>query len=249
MCHAGWEEASSVGTPAGETSQTLDRGLTVLWLLARSADGLTVAELAEQLSTARAIVYRLLRTLEAHALVSREGTRYVLGFGLAELAGRLRPRLQATVLPLLRRLSEQTNSTALLSVADGDQALILLTEEPSHSTMHLALREGARHPLTVGADGVAILAGRPPSSDDTTDVKAARRRGYAVTIGAIQEGAVGVAAPIRVSDWATASLGVVQLGVKVASEAVPVAVMEAAAEAAARLSGSAGPAELTAGEA
>jgi DNA-binding IclR family transcriptional regulator len=96
---------------------------------------------------------------------------------------------------------------------------------------------------------VAILAGRPPSSDDTTDVKAARRRGYAVTIGAIQEGAVGVAAPIRVSDWATASLGVVQLGVKVASEAVPVAVMEAAAEAAARLSGSAGPAELTAGEA
>jgi DNA-binding IclR family transcriptional regulator len=221
----------------------------VLWLLARSADGLTVAELAEQLSTARAIVYRLLRTLEAHALVSREGTRYVLGFGLAELAGRLRPRLQATVLPLLRRLSEQTNSTALLSVADGDQALILLTEEPSHSTMHLALREGARHPLTVGADGVAILAGRPPSSDDTTDVKAARRRGYAVTIGAIQEGAVGVAAPIRVSDWATASLGVVQLGVKVASEAVPVAVMEAAAEAAARLSGSAGPAELTAGEA
>ncbi|HEX6519349.1 MAG TPA: hypothetical protein VF070_04940, partial [Streptosporangiaceae bacterium] len=46
------------------------------------------------------------------------------------------------------------------------------------------------------------------------------------------------AAPISVSDWATASIGVVQLGVKVASEAVPAAVMAAAAEAAARLSGS-----------
>lgn len=238
-----------MGTPAGETSQTLDRGLTVLWLLARSADGLTVAELAEQLSTARAIVYRLLRTLEGHMLVSRTGTRYVLGFGVAELAGRLRPRLQATVLPLLRRLSGQTNSTALLSVADGDQALILLTDEPLNSTMHLALREGARHPLTVGADGLAILAGRPPSADDTAEVLAARRRGYAVTIGALQEGAVGVAAPIRVSDWATASLGVVQLGAKVASEAVPAAVMAAAAEAATRLSGPAGPADLAAGEA
>jgi DNA-binding IclR family transcriptional regulator len=249
MCQAGREEANSVGTPAGETSQTLDRGLTVLWLLARSADGLTVAELADQLGAARAIVYRLLRTLEAHTLVSRVGTRYVLGFGIAELSGRLRPRLQATVLPLLRRLSEQTSSTALLSVADSDQALILLTEEPLHSTMHLALREGARHPLTVGADGLAILAGRPPRADDPAEVAAARRRGYAVTIGAIQEGAVGVAAPIRVSDWATASLGVVQLGVKVASEAVPAAVMAAAAEAAVRLSGSAAPAELTAGEA
>jgi len=221
----------------GETSQTLDRGLTVLSLLAQNTDGLTVAELAERLSTARAIVYRLLRTLETHNLVSRIDARYVLGFGIVELAGRLRPRLQATVLPLLRRLSEQTNSTALLSVADGDQALILLSEEPPRSTMHLALRQGARHPLTVGADGVAILAGRPASDSDPKEVQAARRRGYAITIGAIQQGAVGVAAPIRVSDWATASLGVVQLGVKVAADWIPVAVMEAAAEAAAQLSG------------
>ena len=195
-----------MATPAGgETSQTLDRGLTVLFLLAEHGDGLTVAELAERLGAARAIVYRLLRTLEARNLVCRMDARYVLGFGVAELAGRLRPRLQATVLPILRRLTERTNSTALLSVADGDQALILLTAEPLNSAMHLALREGARHPLDVGADGIAILAGRPPSSADTDDVRLARRRGYALSVGALQEGAVGVAAPIQVSDWATAS--------------------------------------------
>lgn len=238
-----------MNTNGGETSQTLDRGLTVLSLLARDTDGLTVAELADRLNTARAIVYRLLRTLEAHNLVSRIGARYILGFGIVELAGRLRPRLQATVLPLLRRLSEQTNSTALLSVADGDQALILLSEEPPQSTMHLALRQGARHPLTVGADGLAILAGRPASDSDTKEVQTARRRGYAITIGAIQEGAVGVAAPIRVSDWATASVGVVQLGAKVADERIPAAVMEAAADAAARLTGPIGAAEPAASEA
>ena len=228
-------------TPAGgETSQTLDRGLTVLSLLAEHGDGLTVAELAERLGAARAIVYRLLRTLEAHNLVSRMDARYVLGFGVAELAGRLRPRLQATALPILRRLSQQTNSTALLSIADGDQALILLTAEPPNSTIHLALREGARHALDVGADGIAILAGRPPSSADTDDVRLARRRGYALSVGALQEGAVGVAAPIRVSDWATASLGVVQLGVNVSGAEVPEAVMDAVAEAAMRLSRSPG---------
>jgi len=169
-----------------------------------------------------------------------DGARYVLGFGVAELASHLRPRLQSVVLPILKRLSEHTNNTALLSVADGDQALILLSAEPPHSAMHLALREGARHPLNVGADGVAILAGRPPSSDDTPEVRLARQRGYAVSIGALQEGAVGVAAPIRVSDWTTASLGVVQLGVSVSGAGVPEAVMDAAAEAAALLSAARG---------
>jgi DNA-binding IclR family transcriptional regulator len=68
----------------------------------------------------------------------------------------------------------------------------------------------------------------------------ARHRGYAVTVGAIQPGAVGIAAPIRVSDWTTASLGVVQLGVEIndeVSEAIAPAVMDAADEAATRLSG------------
>jgi DNA-binding IclR family transcriptional regulator len=181
-------------------------------------------------------VYRLLRTLEAHDLAGRAGSRYVLGFGVAELASRLRPRLQSVVLPILKRLSQRTGSTALLSVADGDQALILLTAEPVDAAMHLALREGARHPLTIGADGVAILAGRPASGADTPEVRLARERGYAVSIGKFQEGAVGVAAPIQVSDWSTASIGVVQLGVSVSGADVPAAVTAAAAEAAKLLS-------------
>jgi len=232
------EEGGAVTPGGGEISQTLDRGLTVLALLARHGDGLTVVEIAEQIGAARAIVYRLLRTLEAHDLAGRAGSRYVLGFGVAELASHLRPRLQSVVFPILKRLSQQTGSTALLSVADGDQALILLTAEPLDSAMHLALREGARHPLTVGSDGVAILAGRPPGGADPADVRLARERGYAVSTGALQEGAVGVAAPIQVSDWTTASLGVVQLGVTMSGAGVPEAVMKAAAEASALLSAS-----------
>lgn len=227
----------TVSSGGGETSQTLDRGLTVLSLLAKHSDGLTVAELAERLGAARAIVYRLLRTLEGHNFVSRTGTHYVLGFRIAELASRLQPRLQTTIRPILRQLSQQTNSTALLSVADGDQALVLLTAEPPETTLHLAMREGARHPLTVGADGIAILAGRPASAGDTKDVQRARRSGYAVSIGAIQEGAIGFAAPIRVSDWPTASVGIVQLGVKVSDPSVADLVVAAAAEAARQLSG------------
>ncbi|MET8763849.1 helix-turn-helix domain-containing protein [Lentzea sp. NPDC004782] len=225
-----------MSSAGGEISQTLDRGLKVLSLLAEHSDGLTAGELAEQLATARAVVYRLLRTLEAHRLVGRIGTRYVLGIGISELASRLRPRLQAVVLPILRRLSTQTNSTSLLSVADGDEALILLTEEPPQSTFHLALRQGARHALELGADGVAILAGRPPSDDDSSIVRLARSQGYALSVGVLQPGALGVAAPISTSEWASASIGIVQLGTEVSDPGVPELVMSAASEAARRLS-------------
>ncbi|GAB2452146.1 helix-turn-helix domain-containing protein [Nocardioides hungaricus] len=224
-------------SPVGETSQTLDRGLTVLSLLAEHSDGLTAAELAERLATARAVVYRLLRTLEGHRLVGRIDNRYFLGMGIAELASRLRPRLQATVLPILRRLSQETGSTAILSVADGDEALILLTEEPLQGTFHLAMREGSRHPLSVGADGVAILAGRPAGAADGKDVQRARQRGYAVSRNALQEGAVGVAAPIATSDWASASIGIIRLGSKLADPEIPTVVMAAAANASAKLNG------------
>jgi DNA-binding IclR family transcriptional regulator len=231
--------ASSAG---GETSQTLDRGLTVLSLLAKHTDGLTAAELAQELSTARAVVYRLLRTLEVHRLVGRIDNRYVLGMGIAELASRLRPQLQITALPILRRLTEATNSTALLSIADGDQALILLAVEPAESTLHLAIRQGARHPLIVGADGIAILAGRPPASTDTAAVRRARERGYAVSVGALQAGAAGVAAAITTSDWATASVGIVRLGDDEADidSSVTEAVTAAAADATRRLLGDVG---------
>lgn len=222
---------------SGETSQTLDRGLTVLSLLARHTDGLTAAELADRLSTARAVVYRLLRTLEAHRLITRTDNRFVLGFGIAELASRLRPRLQSTVLPILRELSARTSSTATLSIADRDQAVVLMTEEPPESTLHLAMREGSRHPLEIGSDGIAILSQRIAHSSDSTDVKRARRLGYALSIGAIQPGAVGVAAPLHTVDGTEASIGIVRSGTAIEGDAIPKAVMEAAVEASRRLSG------------
>ena len=229
-------------TPDGEISQTLDRGLRVLSLLAESPEGMTASELAEALSTARAVVYRLVRTLEGHQLVGRVDTRYVLGMGVAELASHLRPRLQATVLPILRRLSRQTESTSLLSVSDGDEAMILLTEEPPQSALHLALRQGSRHPLQVGAHGIAILSGRPASTEDTPEVRRARRDGFAFTAGAMQPGAWGVAAPIRTSDWATASIGIVRLGSTISDPEIPELVVSAAADAARELAGDARPA-------
>ena len=71
---------------AAETSQTLDRGLRVLEVVAESPDGLTVTELAAALGIGRTVVYRLVVTLEQHAFLRRSADgRCRLGLGI--LAG------------------------------------------------------------------------------------------------------------------------------------------------------------------
>jgi DNA-binding IclR family transcriptional regulator len=77
-------------------------------------------------------------------------------------------------------------------------------------------------------------------------VRDARQAGFALSIGALQAGAIGIAAPIANSDWATASIGIVQLGVALADPSIPEVVMSVAAEATRRLSGDRNNAEATA---
>jgi DNA-binding IclR family transcriptional regulator len=88
-----------------ETSQTLDRGVRVLKLLADSERGLTVTELAGRLEVNRTVVYRLLATLEQHGLVRRDiGGRARIGLGVLRLAHRVHPLLCEAALPALRNL-------------------------------------------------------------------------------------------------------------------------------------------------
>jgi DNA-binding IclR family transcriptional regulator len=192
--------------------QTLDRGLEALALLADEPDGLTVAELADRLAVDRAVVYRLTATLQARRLVLRDDDgRLRLGVGLVELARGVAPHLRAVALPELRRLAEDLVATATLTVADGDEAVALAVVEPPSSDIHVAYRPGLRHPLTRGASGKAILAGRPFRREEPNDVTRARRRGFAVSEGELEPGAVGIAAPIEIAGWADASVGAVAL--------------------------------------
>ncbi|MBO0690688.1 MAG: IclR family transcriptional regulator, partial [Candidatus Dormibacteraeota bacterium] len=60
--------------------------------------------------------------------------------------------------------------------------------------------------------GLAILAARPPRPDERRETSEARRRGYAITSGELQSGAVGIAAPVPIEAALEVSLGVVALG-------------------------------------
>jgi DNA-binding IclR family transcriptional regulator len=185
---------------AGETAQTLDRGLRLLYLVADTPEGLTVTEAADRLGVGRAVVYRLVGALTSHGLVRRDGAgRLRLGAGVLHLARRAHPLVIEAALPALRRLAEEVGATAHLTIAEGTEAVALAVVEPSWTAFHVAYRAGSRHPLARGAAGRAIVAGRSGSPDPVT------------TVGELQAGAFGVAAPVLGVDGLEASVGVVAL--------------------------------------
>ncbi|MCZ9350078.1 helix-turn-helix domain-containing protein [Streptomyces mutabilis] len=209
-----------------ETSQTLDRGLRVLKLLADTDHGLTVTELSHRLGVNRTVVYRLLATLEQHALVRRDlGGRARVGLGVLGLGRQVHPLVREAAMPALRSLAEDIGATAHLTLVDGAEALAVAVVEPTWTDYHVAYRAGFRHPLERGAAGKAILSARQraqPAGEGEWP-------GYTLTHGELEAGACGAAAPLLGVTGVEGSVGVVMLA-DVVPERVGARVMDAARE-------------------
>lgn len=202
----------SVGATA-QILQTLQRGISALDLLAGEPAGLTTSEVAQRLGVHRTIASRLLFTLLVNRLLVRDHNgRYYLGLSMARYAVSVAPLIREAALPELRQLSDRYGVTAALNLADGSDVVVLDVIEPSGPGFFVGVRVGSRHPLTTGAGGLAILAGREPSAHDLPQVREARTRGYAVTRGEVNRGVTGICAAVgpQVS-WAEASIGILSM--------------------------------------
>ena len=187
-----------------ETSQTLDRGLRVLEVLSDNPAGMTVTELANALGVSRTIVYRLVVTLELHGFLRRaHDGRCRLGVAALSLARQIQPMVRDAAVPSLRRLAEQVNATAHLTLVDGSEALAVAVVEPARSDLHGTFRVGARTPLDRGVAGRAALAtrasGRPLEP------------GWVISGGDPAHGGYAVAAPLIGVVGFEASVGVVSM--------------------------------------
>ncbi len=207
-------DAPSAYTVGG--AKTLDNGLRVLDAAALAGrPGLTVAELARDTGLDRTVAHRLVITLcRRHLLRRTEDGRYVVGFGVLDLAAAVRPDLQRAAAGVLLHLADEVGATAHLSVLDGDDVVSVATYEPRSTSIHVAYRVGTRHPADRGAAGMAVLIGRPARRGERREITAGRRRGYATSRGEIQAGAWGLSAPVirsGVGRLADASVGVIAL--------------------------------------
>ncbi|CAO5192018.1 Transcriptional regulator, IclR family [Frankia sp. AiPs1] len=196
----------SVGAPtrARDGNQTLARGLRVLLAIADARAGMTVAQVSELLDVHRSIAYRLLQTLVDFDLVARggEGT-YLPGARLATLAEAFLPALRDVTTPVMRSLADRLQSTIMLFVAQGGDAVAIAMAEPTTASHHLAFRLGMRTSLSRGAAGYALLAAQPSIPGEPEPVAQARARGWARSHEEIEAGQFAVAAWIPIAGTAT----------------------------------------------
>ena len=160
---------------SGETqgAQTLRRGLSILKLLARyqAGGGLGVSEISRKLKLSKATTVRLTRTLADEQFVAQDTAtrRYRLGpesFAVG-LAAEPNYALQRIAAPHLRALALETGDWVFFTVRHGLEAICLSRESGDIPYPQASLRVGDRHPLGLGAGGLAILAAMPQDEADT----------------------------------------------------------------------------------
>lgn len=151
----------STKTHAANGAQTLDRGLTVLDVLARAGNPLAVSEVAERCGLDKSTAHRLLATLVARGYVRQNArTRdYMLGLKLFDLYDALQQSLgfQEVCRPLLNELTETSGETSHMAVLDGTYVVFVDTVVTKHP-MGVRTAVGRREPLYCTALGKAILA-------------------------------------------------------------------------------------------
>lgn len=201
-------------------SQTLSRGIRVLELLAEAPGPLTIAELSSALNVHRSIAYRMLRTLEDHGLVVRDAAgRIRLGPRLAALARNVSHDLQAAALPELTVVANELSMTTFVAVLDHRECVTLVSVEPRSAHATVAQRPGTRHPLAVGAPGIAIqsrltdaqwaaLGGVESMRAEAVE---ARVRGFATSHDEVIPGLSSIAVSLTVPGEAPAALAVVYI--------------------------------------
>jgi DNA-binding IclR family transcriptional regulator len=142
-------------------SQSVDRALSLLDGLAEGPR--TLDQLAERVGVHKSTVLRLLRTLESHRFVQRDGVRYYrLGTALFDLAHRaLEDRdVRRLVEPALRDLNAATGHTVHLASYEGGEVIYIDKYESRHN-VRMYSRIGKRAALHCTAVAKVLVAALP----------------------------------------------------------------------------------------
>ena len=182
--------------------QTLDRAVVLLGLVADEGP-IGLAGLVDATGLTRPTVHRLVRALEEHGLLGRDGRGdlrlggRLVGWG-ARAARALGPAQVAG--PVLEALSARTGESAQLYVREGDRRVCVASAERA-SGLRDTVPLGAALPLTAGSGGAVLLAWGD-DADRFPDVPPARLAevrdlGWAESVGEREAGVASVSAPVR----------------------------------------------------
>jgi DNA-binding IclR family transcriptional regulator len=121
--------------------------------------GLTMSQLASQLTLPRSTIHRLVNALVAEGLLMNASIagRVLIGSEFVRIATGSRSELRDHVTPLMRRLNEMIGETVDCGVLEGDQVRVIHVIETQHQ-LRAVSNIGATFPLYCTAKGKGILA-------------------------------------------------------------------------------------------
>ena len=212
--------------PSGTTSAT--RVADILLLFLHEPAGIGITEAARRLGLSKAVVHRILQSLEGRAFVrfDSHSRRYVLGPAVSALGAQAlrQADLRTAAMPVLRRLQHETGETTTVSALVGNHR-VYLDQVVSLAEIKMTVEIGRAWPLHAGSSSRAILAFASPELQDhvlsgelpgitpltitdratlEADLERVRARGVAVSRGERQPGAGSLAAPVFGPDGAVA---------------------------------------------
>jgi len=199
--------------------QSVDRAVALLNAIAAGPpEGQSAAELAVACELNRATAWRLLATLEHHAMVERDPltNRYTIGFSVSRLATTAGVEgLVRRAHDVLERLCRETGETVNLAIPH--RGVLTYVDEVVPPMVLTARWVGHEVPMHATSAGKALLAWLPedevdvllteplPAYTDTTRTDPAALRaelgrvradGYSVSVGELESNLHGVAAPV-----------------------------------------------------
>jgi IclR family acetate operon transcriptional repressor len=149
----------------GTSVQSLDRAMRVLTAVA-GGDGMSLSEIAAEVDLAASTVYRMLTTLESHAMVEFDRTDQLWSIGVGAFrtgsAFLRRRKLVDRARPVMQALVDKTGETANLGVAEND-CVVFVSQVETHQAIRAFFRPGSRSPFHASGIGKAILAYLDPA--------------------------------------------------------------------------------------
>ncbi|WP_062464135.1 IclR family transcriptional regulator domain-containing protein [Demequina soli] len=211
---------SGAGAIAGDTVQSLVRGIAVIRAFDGAHPTLTLSEVAARADIPRAAAGRFLRTLEQLGYVRADARRFTLTPRVLELGfGYLSALTVPEVLqPHLEALSRDVDESVSAAVLDGT-GIVYVGRAPTRRIMSVAIAVGTRFPAYATSMGRVLLAALPAAERDAviaaTDLAPLTARtlvdpgelraelarvadqGYAVVDGELEDGVRSVAVPVH----------------------------------------------------
>ena len=147
------------------TVPSVDRAVRVLEILATTADGLSLADLAKRIWAPKSTLFRILTTLKHNSLVNHDDQRRKFTLGLKLLdwgnAALSRVDLKTVAHPHLLRMARETKQSYYLAILDHYE-VILIDRVDTPEIWTMVARLGQRSPVHATASGQVLISDLRP---------------------------------------------------------------------------------------